>query len=64
MAQRFGTITLLKLFAFIIRYYARNRSGINDDPNVNPTLFTALESCLVSVQSCHDSLKAVLPIGD
>lgn len=64
MAQRFGTISLLFFFGRIIRYYARNRSGISDDPSVTPTLFGVIETCIASIQTCHDAIKLVLPIGD
>ena len=64
VAQRFGTISLLFFFARIIRYYARNRTGIQDDPSVTPTLFGIIDSCINSIEVCHDAIKLVLPIGD
>lgn len=64
MAQRFGTITLLFIFGRILRYYARNRAGISDDPSITPTLFTLIEGCMDGIQDCHDAIKLVLPIGD
>lgn len=64
MGTRFGTITMVKLLFALWSYWGRNRDTIGQDPNVDATLFTQIDTCMNSVVACAEAVRLVLPQGD